>query len=202
MQFGDAVAYFHIEGNRTVRVSGEAPAAAEHAAWLEREPAYGNIAELGLGVLAELGVKPVGELLLDEKLGLHVAFGRSDHFGGQVGAAAFSHAGAVVHIDRVYLPELQPRVQPRAVDLVFENGERLALMRDGVLRERRVQRLSADSPPGRATATDRFATGVPDFHQAPDVVQHGKSTSAAQSARVHSQSRKPVKTQGPRSNPW
>ncbi|MBI5169413.1 MAG: hypothetical protein HZA61_08000 [Candidatus Eisenbacteria bacterium] len=131
VQFGDAVAYFHIEGNRAVRVSGEAPAAAEHAAWLEREPAYGNIAELGLGVLADFGVKPVGEILLDEKLGLHVAFGRSDHFGGQVGAAAFSHAGAVVHIDRVYLPELQPRVIPRAVDLVFAGGSRYALMRDG-----------------------------------------------------------------------
>lgn len=131
VQFGGAVAYFHIERNRAVRVSGEAPAAAEHAAWLEREPAYGNIAELGLGVLAELGVKPVGELLLDEKLGLHVAFGRSDHFGGQIGAAQFSHAGAVVHIDRVYLPELQPRVRARAVDLVFPGGARLALMRDG-----------------------------------------------------------------------
>jgi leucyl aminopeptidase (aminopeptidase T) len=131
VQFGEAVAYFHIERNRAVRVSGDAPAAAEHAAWLEREPAYGNIAELGLGVLAELGVKPVGELLLDEKLGLHVAFGRSDHFGGQVGAAAFSHAGAVVHIDRVYLPELQPRVLPSAVDLVFPDGTRMALMRGG-----------------------------------------------------------------------
>ncbi|MCC6650339.1 MAG: hypothetical protein IT348_04230 [Candidatus Eisenbacteria bacterium] len=131
VQFGPDVALFHIEGNRALRVSGEGAAAAEQAAWLEREPAYGNIAELGLGVLADLGVLPVGEILLDEKLGLHVAFGRSDHFGGQVGAAAFSSPAAVVHIDRVYLPELQPRVVPRCVDLVLDDGTVIALMRDG-----------------------------------------------------------------------
>ncbi|MCC6653102.1 MAG: hypothetical protein IT348_18260 [Candidatus Eisenbacteria bacterium] len=131
VQFGPDLVLFHIEGNRALRVSGEGAAAAEQSAWLEREPAYGNIAELGLGVLADLGVLPVGEILLDEKLGLHVAFGRSDHFGGQVGAAAFSSPAAVVHIDRVYLPELQPRVVPCRVDLVLDDGTVIALMRDG-----------------------------------------------------------------------
>jgi phosphoribosylaminoimidazole-succinocarboxamide synthase len=33
-----------------------------------------------------------------EKLGLHIAFGRSDHFGGQVGAAKFSKPEEVVHV--------------------------------------------------------------------------------------------------------
>lgn len=131
VQFGDGVVLFHVEANRAVRASGEGAAAAEHAAWLAREPAYGNLAELGLGVLADLGVEPVGEILLDEKLGLHVAFGRSDHFGGQVGAARFSSPEAVVHIDRVYLPVLQPRVVARRVDLAFEDGSTVALMRDG-----------------------------------------------------------------------
>lgn len=131
VQFGTEVVLFQVEANRAVRVSGEGAAAAQQAAWLAREPAYGNLAELGLGVLADLGVEPVGELLLDEKLGLHVAFGRSDHFGGQVGAAAFSRPDAVVHIDRVYLPVLQPRVLARRVDLVLEDGATVALMRDG-----------------------------------------------------------------------
>ncbi|HYN43562.1 MAG TPA: hypothetical protein VE129_17425, partial [Thermoanaerobaculia bacterium] len=77
------------------------------------------------------GVKPIGEILLDEKLGLHLAFGRSDHFGGQVGPKDFSGPEAVIHIDRVYVPETQPDVLPQSVDLHFEDGTTLALMRDG-----------------------------------------------------------------------
>jgi hypothetical protein len=131
VQFGADVVVFEIEANRAVRVSGEGLAVAEQTAWLAAEPAYGNLAELGLGVLGDLGVEPTGEILLDEKLGLHIAFGRSDHFGGQVGAAQFSKPEAVVHIDRIYLPGLQPRIVPRVVDLCVEDGRTVALMRDG-----------------------------------------------------------------------
>ena len=132
VQFGPDVVVFEIEANRAVRVSGEGGAAVEQARLLAAEPAYGNLAELGLGVLSELGVAPTGEILLDEKLGLHVAFGRSDHFGGQVGAAQFSRPEAVVHVDRIYLPGLQPRVVPRRVELLDEDGRTIELMRDGV----------------------------------------------------------------------
>ncbi|HNZ97106.1 MAG TPA: hypothetical protein PKM64_07930, partial [Thermoanaerobaculia bacterium] len=76
------------------------------------------------------GVEPVGEILLDEKLGLHIAFGRSDHFGGTVGPARFSAPGEVIHIDRVYVPACQPRIRVAAADLLLPAGERLALMRD------------------------------------------------------------------------
>jgi leucyl aminopeptidase (aminopeptidase T) len=131
VQFGDEVVRFAIEANRAVRATGEGAAAREQADWLAREPAYGNLAELGLGVLADFGLAPTGETLLDEKLGLHIAFGRSDHFGGQVGAARFSRPEAVVHIDRVYIPSLQPRVTPALVDLVDAHGAATPLMRDG-----------------------------------------------------------------------
>ena len=131
VQFGADVVVFEIEANRAVRVSGEGRAAAEQAAWLAAEPAYGNLAELGLGVLGDLGVEPTGEILLDEKLGLHVAFGRSDHFGGQVGAAQFSKPAAVVHIDRIYLPGLQPRVNAKRVELLDAEGRTTVIMRDG-----------------------------------------------------------------------
>jgi leucyl aminopeptidase (aminopeptidase T) len=132
VQFGADVVVFEIEANKAVRVTGEGQAAVEQARWLATEPAYGNLAELGLGVLGDLGVEPTGEILLDEKLGLHVAFGRSDHFGGQVGAAQFSKPEAVVHIDRIYLPSLQPRVVPRRVELLDGEGRVIELMRDGV----------------------------------------------------------------------
>lgn len=117
VEFSDGLVVYEIKANKVVRVTGESPAAEREARHLEREPAYGNIAELGLGVLAGFGVAPVGETLLDEKLGLHIAFGRSDHFGGQVGVADFSEPGEAIHIDRVYIPEIQPRIEVAEVSL-------------------------------------------------------------------------------------
>ena len=130
VQLGDEVVVYEVEQNRAMQVVGDGPAARAEAARLQADPAYGNLAELGLGVLSDFGLEPIGELLLDEKLGLHIAFGRSDHFGGQVGAAQFSSPEAVVHIDRVYLPSMQPLVQVPRVDLHLPGGERLPLIRD------------------------------------------------------------------------
>jgi len=130
VQFEDGVVVYEIQENRAIKVVGEEPAASREQAYLEREPAYGNMAELGLGVLSDFGLKPTGEILLDEKLGLHIAFGRSDHFGGQVGASNFSSPGAVVHIDRVYIPETQPRVTVVCAELVKDNGDVVTLIRD------------------------------------------------------------------------
>lgn len=132
VQFGKGeVVRYRIEGNRAVEVLTRGPASDREGALITAEPAYANLAELGLGVLAAFGIEPIGSVLLDEKLGLHIAFGRSEHFGGQVGPDAFSSPGAVVHIDRVYVPQEQPDVLPAAVDLRFEDGTTLALMRDG-----------------------------------------------------------------------
>ena len=130
VQLDDEVVLFRIAQNRAVEVLSQGPKADEERRHLTAEPAYGNMAELGLGVLADFGVQPVGRILLDEKLGLHIAFGRSDHFGGQVGAAQFSRPEAVVHIDRVYLAPTQPKVEVDAVDLETSHGD-VPLMRRG-----------------------------------------------------------------------
>jgi len=131
VQFGTEVVRYHIVGNRAIGVLTDGPESIREAALLAKEPAYANLAELGLGVLAAFGVKPVGSVLLDEKLGLHIAFGRSEHFGGQVGPDAFSSPEAVVHIDRVYVPDTQPDVVPALVDLFLDDGSVVPLMRDG-----------------------------------------------------------------------
>ncbi len=131
VQFGAEVVLYRIVENRAVEVLPGGPEAAREAALLGSEPAYGNLAELGLGVLAAFGLEPIGEVLLDEKLGLHIAFGRSDHFGGQVAPRHFSRPEAVVHIDRVFVPALQPDVHVASVDLVMDDGSVLPLMRDG-----------------------------------------------------------------------
>ena len=131
VQFGNEVVYYRIENNKAVEVLSQGPVSAQEAEKLRREPAYGNMAELGLGVLAAFGIKPIGKVLLDEKLGAHIAFGRSDHFGGQVGPQDFSGPDAVIHIDRVYVPEMQPDVVVKRLELIMEDGRPLTLMRDG-----------------------------------------------------------------------
>ncbi len=130
VQLEGEVVVYRIEENRAREVLGHGPRAAAEAALIRDEPAYANLAELGLGVLGDFGLAPCGEVLLDEKLGLHIAFGRSDHFGGQVGASAFSSPEAVVHIDRVYGPALQPQVSIRSAELLLPGGRREALLRD------------------------------------------------------------------------
>jgi leucyl aminopeptidase (aminopeptidase T) len=131
IQLGDEVVVFEIEGNRAQRVSSTGPESEREADLLTAEPARGNVAELGLGVLADFGITPIGEVLLDEKLGLHLAFGRSEHFGGQVGPNDFSRPEAVMHQDHVYLPQLQPRVNAARVVLGRDSGESLDLIRNG-----------------------------------------------------------------------
>lgn len=123
---------YRIEANRAVEVIGTGPQAAAERRDLMAEPAYANIAELGFGLLADYGIKPIGQVLLDEKLGLHVAFGRSDHFGGSVGAKDFSSPERAVHMDRVYIPEVQPRVRVAQVELAPQTpgAKKMTLMRD------------------------------------------------------------------------
>jgi len=130
VQIEDEVVIYAIEANRAVQVVSDGPASAKEADKLTTEPAYANLAELGLGVLGDFGLRPTGSILLDEKLGLHVAFGRSDHFGGAIGPADFSSPAAVIHLDRVYIPETQPRVTVQTVALEGPDGRRV-IMRDG-----------------------------------------------------------------------
>ena len=132
VQFGEEIVLYQIEENVARKVLSDGKKSLEEAKKLKEEPAYGNIAEIGFGVLKDFGVQPTGEILLDEKLGLHIAFGRSDHFGGAVGVKNFSKPGNVVHIDRIYIPETQNKIMPEKVELTFEDGRKFVLMEKGV----------------------------------------------------------------------
>ncbi|MCK4766277.1 MAG: hypothetical protein KAW12_29045 [Candidatus Aminicenantes bacterium] len=132
VQIGEDVLFFDIRENRAVKVAGKAvPALEEEQDHLRREPAYGNMAELGFGVLGDFGLKPIKEILLDEKLGFHIAFGRSDHFGGIVSPADFSSPKEVIHLDRIYIPATQPLVQVRSILLGYEDSSQEEIFKDG-----------------------------------------------------------------------
>lgn len=131
VQFGNEVVTYRVHQNRAVGILTQGPASISERRKLELEPAYGNISELGLGVLSEWGVTPVGSILLDEKLGLHIAFGRSEHFGGVTGPTAFTDPKNVIHIDRVYVPESQPRISISSFKLGYPDGATEEIMSAG-----------------------------------------------------------------------
>lgn len=131
VQIEDDVVYFHVKQNVAEDVEGQDPAAQTEKEHLEREPAYGNMAELGFGVLADFGIQPVGKILLDEKLGFHIAFGRSEHFGGAVGPDDFSSPSEVIHLDRIYIPATQPRITVKSLVLLYEGGQGEIILEEG-----------------------------------------------------------------------
>jgi hypothetical protein len=131
VQIDDDVVYFHVKQNVAEDVEGQDPAAQTEKEHLEREPAYGNMAELGFGVLADFGIRPVGKILLDEKLGFHIAFGRSEHFGGAVGPDDFSSPSEVIHLDRIYIPATQPRITVKSLVLLYEGGQGEIILEEG-----------------------------------------------------------------------
>ncbi len=131
VQFGKDVVLFRIEGNRAVGVESTGPASDRQRELLSSEPAYGNIAELGIGVLGEWGVTAVGSTLLDEKLGVHIAFGRSEHFGGMVGPSDFKSPDRVIHIDWVYVPSVQPDVAVKNLRFTYAQMAEEQILSDG-----------------------------------------------------------------------
>jgi hypothetical protein len=130
VQLGDDVVLFTIKENRAVSVEGEGSAVESERDHLNREPAYGNMAELGFGVLADFGLNPINQILLDEKLGFHIAFGRSDHFGGAVSPQDFSSPKEVIHLDRIYIPATQPRIAVKSITLGYENNQTEKIMEE------------------------------------------------------------------------
>lgn len=122
VQIEHDVVLFKIQENRAVGVESRGCTAFAEHEHLQREPAYGNMAELGFGVLEDFGIQPVGKILLDEKLGFHIAFGRSEHFGGAVGPEDFSSPEEVIHLDRIYIPATQPRISVKSLILQCEDN--------------------------------------------------------------------------------
>jgi hypothetical protein len=133
VQFGAEIVLYEIERNRAIRVVSTGVKSEEESAALKAEPAYGNIAEIGIGVLGQWGVQACGSILLDEKLGLHIAFGRSDHFGGVTAPSSFKDARNVVHIDRVYVPSVQADIRVRTVKFIYPRASEDIIIDDRLL---------------------------------------------------------------------
>ena len=123
VQFEDEIVLYRVEKNRATEILSTGRHSSSEKRLIQDEPAYGNIAEVGIGVLGEWGIEAVGSILLDEKLGPHIAFGRSDHFGGITTPGSFKDRKKVVHIDRVYVPSAQPNVKVDQITFHYQNGK-------------------------------------------------------------------------------
>ena len=121
-----ALVLLQVEGNRITEILGETSQAHAWRSLLEVDPARRNIAELGLGCNPKAIV--TGNVLEDEKAGLHWAFGRSEHLGGTVGPDAFKRPENIVHTDIVYAAH-SPIGIARFV-LEFPEGSAEDVMRD------------------------------------------------------------------------
>jgi hypothetical protein len=131
VQFENDILKYTIKQNKAVFVNGEGAKLKIEQDKIKSEPAYANIAELGFGVLTDFGVEPINEILLDEKLGFHVAFGRSDHFGGAVGPEHFSSPQSVIHLDHIYIPATQSDITVESIILSFPDSRDEIIMESG-----------------------------------------------------------------------
>ncbi len=124
----DELVLFRVQENRIVEVIGDGPQAAQKRDYFAVDQARCNIAELGLGCNDKAVIS--GSVLEDEKvLGMHWAYGRSDHIGGTVGVADFSDPSHVVHHDTVY-PK-GDRIEIASLVLEYEKGTSEEIIKDG-----------------------------------------------------------------------
>ncbi len=107
IQINNKVNFYKVEHNKIISAKYEDDLIKK----IREDPAVGNIAEFGIGVLSDFGIKPCGKTLLDEKLGIHIALGRNDHFGGSISPDKFRKKENVWHQDYVYIKEMQPKIK-------------------------------------------------------------------------------------------
>jgi hypothetical protein len=118
---------FEVQANNVVEVIGDGPKAGTMRDYFAVDAARRNIAELGLGCNEKAVIS--GAVLEDEKvLGMHWAYGRSDHIGGITGVAEFSDPANVVHQDIVYAKG--GPVEVASLVLEYEDGTEEEIIKD------------------------------------------------------------------------
>jgi hypothetical protein len=128
VMLGDELVLGRVEKNRIVEVIGDGPEAEEAREYLAMDEALRNVAELGLGCNDKAVV--TGNVLEDEKvMGMHWAYGLSEHLGGTVGFDDFSDPSHAEHRDWVY-----PKggaVEIASLVLEYEDGTSEEIIKDG-----------------------------------------------------------------------
>ncbi len=112
---------FIVKNNKITRIDGKGPIADEVRRFYSENESRKNVAELGIGCNQKAII--TGNVLEDEKVGLHIAYGTSIHFKGKVESDT--------HLDIVYAKGCP--VEGTSLNLIFENGEKIELITDSKL---------------------------------------------------------------------
>ncbi len=124
------VVIWSVSGGRLVSaqrvVSGDATTVDAMLKVFEEDPAAARITELGLGTQS---LPWAGTDIQDEKIigTAHLATGRSDHLGGDVGPSAFNNIQNAAHNDILYTPEKTQSVELKRVTMTRDGKEQLVL---------------------------------------------------------------------------
>ncbi len=122
VSYDDGIVKFEIKNNRIVEVKGNSKKAEELRNFFEENDTRRNIAELGIGCNPEAVI--TGNILEDEKVGLHIAYGMSSHLGGKVKSD--------MHLDICYSKGL--KVEGKTLKLINKDGSKTELISDARIR--------------------------------------------------------------------
>jgi len=121
MYDGELVKYI-IKNNRIDEIIGKGKKAEEMHLFFNKNDTRRNLAELGIGCNPKAVV--TGNLLEDEKVGLHIAYGLSDHLGGKVKSD--------MHMDIIYAKGCP--IEGTTLNLIDKDGKKIELIRNAMLR--------------------------------------------------------------------
>ena len=125
--YGGEQVIYRVRENHIEEIIGDGPKAGEMRDYFAVDEARRNIAELGLGCNDKAVIS--GSVLEDEKvLGMHWAYGLSQHIGGVTGPAQFSDPKHVVHQDIVYPKGGSVEIASLAVE--YEDGATEEIIKD------------------------------------------------------------------------
>lgn len=121
---------FIIEENNITDITGDEPKAEEMRKYFNEDNTRKNIAELGLGCNPKAEV--TGNVLEDEKAGLHIAYGTSSHFGGKVTSDT--------HWDLVFSQGCP--IEGQTVTLIKEDGTKTTVIDQAQMQYELLQKLA------------------------------------------------------------
>ena len=120
--YDEEIVKFVIKNNIIVELIGTSNKAEEMRKFFAEDPTHANIAELGIGCNPNAVI--TGNVLEDEKVGLHIAYGMSTFIGGKVKSD--------MHQDICYSKGCP--VEGTTVVLMHKDGSKTELIQDAMLR--------------------------------------------------------------------